>query len=412
MKYTWLRIKRQPIPAVMVMLFSAVITVLLCLLHLNNLQARQHCQEVYDNIQLTCTVTNLSGDRTDGLQIGNNEVALFAPELLFFREEWAYRPKVSTELADLIEDVQIKASISVTIDGKSYTLAGITSWVADTALHPENGSTIFWREGFNESLFAGEHLVCLAPESLLKRLAATEEIPEEYADPALTTHIPLTVEADTYFDEISFMGNVLVAGSYSGKEGTTVYLPMDAYAQIMHATGHAIVAQSISATLKNNDDLERLQQVAGRWFAQPNPEHAGKITVDDLYLGIEIDDSRLREAQKNLESSLRVNGVAAAMILVLSAGAGFLVGALMVRNRKWEIALMRTMGTSDRSIYFSFVMEQMLCFVLGIIFGGAYNAWRPTSQLGILVVVFFVGLTIAVLIFLHKNLMTTIKEDD
>ncbi len=412
MKYTWLRIKRQPMPAVLVILFSAVITVVLCLLHLSNQQARQHCREVYDNIRVKCTVTNLSGDRTDGLQIGNNELALFAPELQFFREEWEYRPESSTELADLVEDVQIKATISVTIAGKSYNLAGITSWEADVALHPENGSIIFWREGYNEHIFTGEDFVCLAPESLLKKLAATEEIPEEDADPTFTTHIPIMVEADAKFDENAFVGNLLVAGSYSKKEGTTIYLPMDTYAKIMHETAHAIVAQSVSATLKSNNDLEQLRQVAGQWFAQPSPENAGKLWVDDLYLGIEIDDSRIREAEKDLESSLRVNGVAAVMILVLSAGAGFLVGVLMVRSRKREIALMRTMGTPDGRIFFGFALEQMLCFGLGIAFGGAYNAWQPAAQLGILAAVFFVGLTAALLICLRNNLMTTIKEDD
>ncbi len=411
-KYTWLRIKRQPMPAVMVMLFSAVITVVLCLLHLSNQQARQHCQEVYDHIRVKCTVTNLSGDRTDGLQIGNNELTLFAPELQFFREEWEYRPEVSAELAALVEDVQIKASISVTIDGKSYTLAGITSWEAAAALHQENGSTISWREDFDARMFAGESLVCLAPESLLKRLAATGEIPEEYADPAFTTHIPLTVEANIQFGEEDFVGTVPVAGSYSGKEGTTIYLPMNAYARIMHETGRAIVAQSLAATLKSNDDLEQLRQVTGQWFAQPSPENAGALWVDDFYLGIEIDDSRLREAEKNLESSLRLNGAAAAMILALSAGAGFLAGALMVRSRRREIALMRTMGTPGSSIFFGFALEQILCFLLGIAFGGAYSDWQPAEQLGILAAVFFAGLTTALLICLRRNLMVTIREED
>ncbi len=411
-KYIWLHIKRQPIPAVLVVLFSAVITVVLCLLHLSNLQARQHCREVYDNIQVTCTVTNLTGDRTDGLRIGNNELALFAPELQFFREEWGYRPETNGSLAQLIEDVQVKASLSVTIDEKSYSLAGITSWEADAALRLENGCVISWRDGFDESLFAGESLVCLAPESLLKRLAATEEIPEEEADPTQTTHIPLYVEGEARYDEAPFMGTVPVAGSYSGQEGTTIYLPMDAYAKIMEETGHAIIAQSVSATLKNNDDLEQLRQVAGNWFAQPSPENVGQLWVDGFYLGIEIDDSRLREAEKNLENSLRINTFAATAILLLSAAAGLLIGFLMVRNRKREIALMRTMGTPDRSIYVSFMLEQMLCFGVGILCGGAYNRWRPASQLAILAVVFFAGLTAALQICLRKNLMTTIKEED
>ncbi len=412
MKYTWLRIKRQPMPAVMMILFSAAITVVLCQLHLSNFQARQHCQELYDNIQVKCTVTNLSGDRTDGLQIGNNELALFAPELQFFREEWEYRPESSAELADLIEDVQIKSTTSVTIAGKSYTLAGITSWEADAALYLENGSVISWREGYNEYIFTGEDFVCLVPESLLKKLAATEEIPEEDADPTFTTHIPIMVEADAKFDESAFVGTVLVAGSYSEKDATTIYLPMDTYAKIMYETGHAIVAQSVSATLKSNDDLERLRQVAGKWFAQPSPENAGKLWVDDLYLGVEIDDSRLREAERSLENSLRVNAAAVTMILVLSAGAGFLIGMLTVRNRRKDISLMRTMGTSNSSIYLSLVFEQMLCLGLGILIGGSHNGWQPILQLVILATVFFVGLNVALLIFLRKNLMITVKDDE
>ncbi len=254
--------------------------------------------------------------------------------------------------------------------------------------------------------------MCLAPERLLKKLAATEEIPEKDADPALTTHIPVTVEAEALFEEEAFVGSIPVAGSYAGQEGTAIYLPMDTFAQIMRETGNAISAQSVSAILKNNDDLERLRQVAGQWFARPSPEYIGQLWVDDFYLGFEIDDSRLEEAEGTLENSLRINAFAAAMILVLSAGAGFLVGALMVRSRKREIALMRTMGTPDSSIFFGFALEQMLCFGLGIAFGGAYNQWQSVSQLGILTAVFFVGLTVSLLICLRKNLITTIKEDE
>lgn len=100
------------------------------------------------------------------------------------------------------------------------------------------------------------------------------------------------------------------------------------------------------------------------------------------------------------------------IVLCLSAAAGFLIGFLMVRNRKKEIVLMRTMGTPNQSICFGFTLEQMLCVVLGIVLGGSYNGWHPADRLGILAVIYFVGLTAALQIFLHKNLLTTIKEDE
>ena len=45
-------------------------------------------------------------------------------------------------------------------------------------------------------------------------------------------------------------------------------------------------------------------------------------------------------------------------------------------------------------------------------FGGAYNMWNPIDKLLTFAIVYFVGLTLAMLIFLSKKLLTTIKEDE
>ena len=73
---------------------------------------------------------------------------------------------------------------------------------------------------------------------------------------------------------------------------------------------------------------------------------------------------------------------------------------------------MRTMGTPNRSVYFGFALEQMLCVIVGIVLGGANHQWQPINRLGTLVVTYFIGLTTALLIFLRKNLLASIKEDE
>ena len=113
-----------------------------------------------------------------------------------------------------------------------------------------------------------------------------------------------------------------------------------------------------------------------------------------------------------MKNSIFLNKFASVIVFILSAGAGFLTGFLIIRSRKREITLMRTVGESNREVYFNFALEQMACAIVGIAFGGAYNLWDPIGQLLIFAVVYYVGLSVALAIFLSKNLLATIKEDE
>jgi len=99
-------------------------------------------------------------------------------------------------------------------------------------------------------------------------------------------------------------------------------------------------------------------------------------------------------------------------VFILTAGAGFLTGFLIIRSRKRDIALMRTVGGSNVGVYFCFFLEQMACIILGIIFGGAYNLWQPIDKLLIFALIYIAGLSLALVILLNKNLLTTVKEDE
>ena len=48
----------------------------------------------------------------------------------------------------------------------------------------------------------------------------------------------------------------------------------------------------------------------------------------------------------------------------------------------------------------------------GMVLAGAPFLWRPLDDLGLFAGIYFVGLAFALLIFLSKNLLTTIKEDE
>ena len=73
---------------------------------------------------------------------------------------------------------------------------------------------------------------------------------------------------------------------------------------------------------------------------------------------------------------------------------------------------MRTMGASAAAIFAEFALEQVLCLAAGVLLGGSYFLWQPLDRLALFGGIYTAGLAIALVIFLRKNLLTTIKEDE
>lgn len=113
-----------------------------------------------------------------------------------------------------------------------------------------------------------------------------------------------------------------------------------------------------------------------------------------------------------LESSLTVNRICAVAVLVLSAAAGFFVGLMIIRSRKREMALLRSMGTPNFSIFLGFALESISCIVLGVLLGGTLWKWQPVVQLLLFVLIYAVSMIVSLLIFMNSNLLTIIKEED
>ena len=178
-----------------------------------------------------------------------------------------------------------------------------------------------------------------------------------------------------------------------------------------------VTLDSVRATLSNNDLLDEFRTATAAWFAVPTA--TGETVEWRTTLGysyypyaLDVNDSILVRTTTTLENSIMVNNICTVLIFVIAACAGFFLGFLIIRQRGKEIALMRTMGTPNSAIYTSFVVEQMGSVILGEVIGGAYFLWQPFIRLLLFVGVYFVGLTTSLVIFLNKNLMTTIKEDE
>lgn len=395
-KFTFTRMMRSPLPAVGVLLFAVAMAVVLQSLHQSKIDAQKHYEEIYSQIDVTCTVTNLRGTKSDGLDMTNIYVNEFTEH-----HEWIGE----SSILPFLEDVQIKSQHKLSGELAERMLVGITSLKMARELWPENGCTIFWNEGFDESIYQESAMVCIIPEKLAKELAGEEQVPVD--------SIPVLLKLEAGYpmrptEPGDFEGTMQVAGIYTGGDQKTVYCPWLTLMDIWDRMGQFESASAVQATLRDNSQIAALREASSELFFQPDP-NADNTSPG---LALDIDDSKLKEADLTLRNSLRVNELSTLLVFVLTAGAGFLIGFLMVRSRKRDIDLMRTMGTPNGKIYLSFAAEQMLCVTAGTMAGAISQTSQPIDQLAVFVGIYFVGLSAALLFFLRSNLLTDIKKDE
>lgn len=396
-KYTWRRFCRTPVPAIAVALFAAILAAVLCGLQAANEQEENNYQEICRTVPVTVSVSNLSGTSTDDL---------LAPT-------WVM-DAMRLFLDAYVTDIQAKASTvadSVTIGDKAtyaQELVGITSLTVAGELAQAAEDIVTWQNGYDEDVLQTGTLACILPASMIPE---TEALPE-------------TVQM--HFENIVYNANEETTRKYSldltftvagiHQNNSVIYCPIAVVEHIKSQLKQELRYDRIGGVLIHNEKLEEMRGAALKWFAEPNL--SGELTPWD-YSGynyypyaLKIDDSQLRAAEETLENSLTINRLCSILVLVLSAGAGFFIGFLLIRSRKREIVLMRTMGTPNGKIYTSFAVEQITCVLLGVLLGGTPYRWRPIGRLGIFLGIYFTGLSMALLIFLYTNLLTTIKEDE
>ena len=403
------RIKRQPLPCIAVCLLAAVLSVSLCHLQHSLEEERLSFEQTCNSIPVHFKITELDGSK---FRNGNGIAKWAMNEFLLKDGDFN---KLSRELF-----VRVDYKGVIPEEGKEAVpttpFSGITSIGAAEELSPSRGSKVRWYDGYDESVFATNHLVCLVPEGF----EGGDEIEVTFTGKEKQDLVIEGDKVNVSFRYVKHTVTLTVVGRYTDEGNETVYCPYKTMTSLLDMIEIAkeTCVSYLGATLANTLDIEKLREVRAKWFAEPNPTGEqipweGEEAYAEYYLyALDIEDSLLRTLESNMKNSIFLNKFASVIVFILSAGAGFLTGFLIIRSRKREITLMRTVGESNREVYLNFALEQMACALVGIAFGGAYNMWNPIGQLLIFAVVYYVGLSVALAIFLSKNLLATIKEDE
>ena len=443
------RFTRAPVRAVAVLLFAAVISMIICALHASNEAELRNYEEVWQSVPITVTVTDPKGVNDGDLLIKSWVVDLFEREepikiydasnygkyddnpYEFFRTE----PYVELSLSEYVKDIQVHAKLPIsTINGKNYTSAsgttmlyGITSIPCDKQLLPEYGCEITWFDGYDESIFSGDELFCIVPEGMIENYDNNGNVELYLKGQSQKPVVRVDENGEIFVDmpKTEYTCTLKIVGTYTEGDGKSIYCPSDIIKQAYDGLEKTIIAQSLSATLKDNKRLDEFREKMSICFLEPDPNAKRtswnvkidiglpmRISEKSYPYALDIDDNNLFDLAAILEDSIKFNRTVTVFVVILSVISGFLVGFLMVRRRKRDIMLMRMIGESNARVYAGFALEQMICIILGIAVGGAYYNWNPMDKLILFAIVYFVALTLALAIFMSKKLINNVKEDE
>ena len=402
------RCTREPLTCLAATLFTAILAVILCFLHLSQEEEMQDLTNTYYNTPITFEVCWLDGSRLYDSTPASGHFADLMPGL--FLGNGRYQSEMKDMLKNLnLRMAEIWGDEPEELQNKYYSENGyhrLTVWPMIGITSPDAAKdgpsrfreTIEWKEGYDESIFLTNEFVCIVPPSY--------EGPED----------KVTLEFDRGNGKV-WTRTFQIVGRYTEENNYNMYCPYAAMEELYLRMSKPKVLELVSGQLKNNDDLERFKEAAAEWFAEPNPE--GEPTswdnpfgYDSYPLAMDIDDSQLEGLMKEMEKNMAVSRMTSMLVFLLSTGAGFLTGFLVIRARKREIGLMRTLGASNIAVCMDFALEQVLCVALGVLLGGSYALWAPAEKLAIFAGVYLVGLMTALLIFVRINLLATMKEDE
>lgn len=401
--YLITRTRRKMLPCIYILVLSLTFSAILCMLHKANAQEVADYEWTSQNVPIALRVSNLTGLRTKDLD---------APawvETVFGVNESLW--SLPNSLTDYVKDVESQATAPVNsafVNGEPASfsnLIGITSPTQLEKNQDHTGSPITWLEGYDASCLTGQEAVCLIPEGSwdLSQGPLTIEVETVLESAGMQ---PVPVYAQTTFQ---------VVGTYAGG-GNDLLCPYYIMRLVYSKSDVPVVVDSLTAYLKDNSQLSQVQQVAANWFAEPNPTGTptpwGKWEYVYYPYALIVDDSQHVNAKESMQTSLLINGICTVLVFALSAGISFFVGFLIIRTRKKEILRMRTMGTPTWSIFLGFATEQMLCVLLGAFLGGLPFLWQPMQQIFVFIGIYAIGLVISLLVFLRKNLLSTMKEEE
>ena len=383
---------RRGVRSLVVLAVSLVIALFLNMYGNAISQHEQTLDELHASIEVTGYIISLDGN-TQGLDIEEQtikglEESGFIREGIYTRKIWGmvgpWQELAGTQLSNKIYN--------------SPRLIGANS-ITTFALPPEI------MDGYDESLFASAEKVCLVSEDSLGLYGL-----------AIGDELQYTAVSDWRNVRHSSVSLKIVGTYESPFRPAAIYCPLDVVTALYRELDLPVLTDSASFILQNTQELNQFRELLENLNFINQQAGSGS---DYKQLSFIISDRLLKNATASVQSYIDFTTALYPVIYLLCAGIGFVVSYLLIRIRKPEFAIMRSLGTSKALTFLIFFAEQgVLCLLgaaLGIFLTLATTQHISSQQFVTVigyVVLYLVGASIAILTMNRVNVMQilTAKE--
>ena len=367
--YFFKQMRKRTSLCLVVVLTALAFSLALCMLQRSRDQMAARIEEVYDNLEVRCSVTNLTGTQSDQLNLPDWVLRLFDGEKTYgnFQDNDLFAPYV--------RDVQVRSTVYCTTPGGQdrLTLSGVTGLKADSSLLASSGCTVIWREGFGEDMFRGRGFSLLLPEEQAHLVDGDGYVTLEFTG----------VEGD------NIQHHFLAAGTYTGGSGR-LYCSWWVVRQLCEETYGGLTLDSLSAAMADNRKIgEFWDGYASRYFVAPTKDGTpvpweGSRLYRTYPFALAIYDDVLVKTVEQLQQNQRLLGLVSWLLGLASFGVGAVFSILLLRHRSRELKLQFILGQSRGSILVWALTEHGILSLLGVIIGagGFWLAFRTAPAWG------------------------------
>lgn len=308
---------------------SLAATVFLCLalllaIHGMIAQRQAELDGVYQNTEIACVVTDATGNIRNGLSIPGEYLSLFHK---------------GGALHDHVKGIACHATASFLLLGEERIPLNLLNTPDAVPLFDETPVTYFG--GYGDADLVGEDVVAIIPENLTSYV---------------TTDGMLTL---SFLPRGESSMTVRVIGTYSS-DVSAIYLSLDAGQKLLEGSVNKVTLSTLSFRVTDNRKLNETKMALGEYFVAADPINQGSSRF-----GLWMDDAAFVDTVMVLERSIALFVLFRTVLWVLSLCVCFLVIFLIVRRRRAELSIMRSMGCSTVLLYGQVLCEMIICFAVG-----------------------------------------------
>ena len=370
--YFFKQMRKRTSLCLVVVLTALAFSLALCMLQRSRDQMAARIEEVYDNLEVRCSVTNLTGTQSDQLNLPDWVLRLFDGEKTYgnFQDNDLFAPYV--------RDVQVRSTVYCTTPGDQdrLTLSGVTGLKADSSLLASSGCTVIWREGFGEDMFRGRGFSLLLPEEQAHLVDEDGYVTLEFS--------PSSGETEQH--------RFLVVGTYAGGAGR-LYCPWWVARQLCLEVYGAITMDSLSAAMADNRRIDQFwDEYGSRYFVEPTRDGTPVPWEESLMyrtypFALAIYDDTLVKTVDQLHQNQKLLGLVSWLLGLSAFGVGAVFSILLLRHRSRELKLQYILGQARGGILLWALVEHGLLSLLGAAIGAggfcvAFRtapAWGPVA---------------------------------